>query len=157
MTLVFHQLKNPCEVRTVGFTGSRNGITAFQRAVFGTILIFDVHPAVFRHGSCKGADVEAARVVRYAYSERGIRIIAHPGLDNDLCRVDSGVDDDVLAGRTHFARNRDIVDKSDLLVAMPDCQPLGSNGGTSYTVGYAKKVGRQTLIIWPDGTTEVRA
>lgn len=139
----------------IGFTGTREGLADAQRASLGVLLTFDLQPTVWRHGSCKGADVEAAQLVRYIH-EAACRIIAHPGPDNDPCRTLSGVDDETLPGKAHFARNRDIVDASEVLIACPVSMEILSHGGTAYTVNFGIKNGKRVIICWPDGTVSDR-
>ncbi len=136
----------------VGFTGTRKGMTDAQRAAFGTLIVFDVPPHIFTHGSCEGADVEAARIVRYVND--ACRIACRPGPVDDPHRSLSGVDDEAMPARTHFARNRDIVDGSDVLVAAPCDDTEQPFGGTWYTIRYARKKGKRVVIIWPDGRVE---
>ncbi len=143
----------------VAVTGTREGMTDAQRATFGTVLLpLDLHGAdavtEFHHGSCQGVDVQAARLARYVLGD-GVRVVCHPGPAGHPCREDSGVDDEVRPAKTHFARNRDLVDGADVLVACPlRPDPIGKNtpGGTAYTVNYARKKGRRIIIIGPDGS-----
>ena len=137
----------------IGFTGSRHGMTDAQRAAFGVLVTFDYQPSTFVHGSCQGADVEAAAIVRHV--QRLCRIASRPGPDGDPHQVDSGVDDVKLPGKTHFARNRDIVDGCDVLIACPCDMTEQPRGGTWYTVGYARKNGKCVIIVWPDGSVEL--
>lgn len=132
----------------VGFTGTRDGMTAEQAAVFEGFVPL---PTEFHHGSCKGADIEAAMIVRKIFMVH-VPIICHPGPDGDPCQYESGVDDLRHAPKTHFARNRDIVNQTDMLIACPCDMSEQSRGGTWYTVNYAKKVGKPVTIIWPDGS-----
>lgn len=145
----------------LGMTGTRNGATQAQQKTFTELLAklaseakFD--PFTFRHGSCMGADVEGARLVRLVFGERA-KIISHPGLEDDPCRTVSGVDDETLPGKGHFARNRDIVNLTDCLVAFPPTKPLPTKGGTAFTVNFAMNKGKLVRVIWPDGTVEVFA
>ena len=134
----------------VGFTGTRDGLTDAQRATLGVVLAFDIEPTVFHHGSCQGADVEAAQIVRYIHET--CQIVCHPGPDGDNHRRDSGVDDEVLPPKTHFARNRDIVNACEILLVCPKVMAMLPYGGTSYTFRYATKTGKRTIVIWPDGS-----
>jgi hypothetical protein len=139
----------------IGFTGTRYGLTDAQRGSLGTTLCLDVGKTdEFHHGSCKGADVEAAQVARQISA---CKIIAHPGPDSDLqWQTESGVDDETLPGKNHFARNRDIVNACDLLIGCPGIDRLLPTGGTSYTINYAIKHGKPVKIVWPDGRVEDR-
>jgi hypothetical protein len=131
----------------VGFTGTRHGMTDAQAAVFEGYL-----SAVgqFHHGSCRGADVQAARIVRRSCV--GPTIVCHPGPEGDQYSEDSGVDDVFRNPLTHFARNRNIVDETDELIACPCDMTEQPRGGTWYTVNYARKNGKKVTIIWPDGS-----
>jgi hypothetical protein len=132
----------------VGFTGTRRGMTDVQMCMFEGMLTRT--PAEFHHGSCRGADVEAARIVRRTFLYP-VRIVCHPGPDGDPCQEDSGVDSERLAPKTHFARNRDIVNACDKLIACPGEMQEQARGGTWYTINYARKVGKPVTIIWPNG------
>lgn len=137
---------------SMGTTGTRSGGTAAQVSAFRR-LVRDKMPDAFRHGSCRGWDVQAARIVREELP--ACRIVAYPGPDGDLCREDSGVDDEVRLGKTHFARNRDIVDDSHVMTAAPVGPERQPTGGTWYTIGYASRAGKTCLVIVPDGQVEV--
>jgi hypothetical protein len=81
----------------------------------------------FHHGSCQGADVEAAMLVRYICGNK-CKIVCHPGPGGDAHRQDSGVDDVILPVKAHFARNRDIVNACEVLIVCPkqmEWQPRG--------------------------------
>ena len=123
----------------------------FQRRAFASLLALELPVSEFHHGSCQGADVEAARLVRKILN---CRIIRHPGPDGDPHREDSGVDDEILPPLNHFARNRKLVEACDVLVGFPLTKPLGGRGGTAYTINFSIKRGKRTIIVWPDGTVE---
>lgn len=57
----------------------------------------------------------------------------------------------ILPAKTHFARNRDIVDASNVLVAAPYNDYEESKGGTWYTINYARGKGLWLAIVWPSG------
>lgn len=138
----------------VGFTGVRHGMTDAQRAMLGTVALIDIKSMIteFHHGGCQGADVEAARLVSHMFGE-GVRIICHPGPLGDKHQEISGVDDERLPAKTHFARNRDIVDACDVLLVCPMQMEYQPRGGTWYTHDQAVKKGKRVIICWPDGTT----
>ena len=133
----------------IGFTGTRHGMTAAQRKTFWK-LIAELMPDSFHHGSCKGADVQAARIVDQVVPDG--QVVAHPVPDGDDCQEPSGADDEVMPGKTHFARNRDIVNDCVLLIACPLHMERRERGGTWYTVERAAKAGNMVRIVWPDGT-----
>ena len=141
----------------IGFTGTRNGMTAEQKAALVAMLIPEaVEPCEerhqFHHGDCIGADYEAAGIAYY----NGFRVICHPPIDITR-RAYFGINAEDRKPKSHFARNRDIVDESDMLIATP--QYMGpitkdTKGGTAYTVNYARKVGKPVWIVRPDGSIE---
>jgi hypothetical protein len=139
---------------TVGFTGTRNGMTPPQRETVGRLLQ-SLRPDKTRDGLGVGADAEFAALAA-SLSPRPF-LVGHPGVSSrgggNERRGDDARHDIVLAEQTHFKRNRVIVDNSDVLVAAPPCQPLPESGGTAYTVGYARKVAKPLVVVWPDGTT----
>jgi hypothetical protein len=53
---------------------------------------------------------------------------------------------------THFARNRNIVDASDILIVIPYQDEWQPSGGTWYTHDYAVKKGVLVVIIELSGT-----
>lgn len=124
----------------VGFTGTRYGMSELQKLMLQAAVTINP-PAEFHHGSCQGADVEAARIVREFAPK--CRIVSHPGPDGDQYRELSGVDDETRQPKTHFARNRDIVDETDILLATPLQDEPQQRGGTWYTINYATKRGRK--------------
>jgi hypothetical protein len=143
----------------VGFTGTRNGMTDAQRETFKAFM-GELAAVTFHHGACKGADADAAFLTRHALPDA--IIIAHPGQsakggDNEwLSQEALDVSGEVRKTKNHFARNRDIVDETDFLIACPPVEPLPASGGTTYTVRYAIKKGKPVRIIWPDGRIEER-
>lgn len=139
----------------IGFTGTRRGMTDAQRQVFAELIV-RLKPTEFHHGDCVGADDQAASVV--ARSVSGVRIVVHPPVDESLRAFNGGLRCMMVVRppRTHLARNRDIVNETDCLIACPLEMEHQPRGGTWYTVDYAAKVGRLTYVVWPDGRIEVR-
>ena len=120
---------------TVGVTGTQSGMTPEQKEKFAQFLKWwttdgaeDTRLTVdLIHGEAEGVDVEAA------------------GIANDL-----GIRVSTPETKTgHFARNREIVDRCDVLVVIPWEDEWQSEGGTWYTHDYAKKKGVHIVTIWP--------
>ena len=63
----------------------------------------------------------------------------------------------VLPEKPYFARDRDIVDDCEVMVGVPRqmSEPRESwrrgNGGTWYTINYARKQDKPLAIVWPNG------
>ena len=136
-------------VRHVGFSGSRNGMTEQQRLfVYQYVSVLnDAKPMIIHHGDCVGADAEMHDIAK----SLGCKVVIHPPTVPDLRANCTG--DECLPPKTYFARNRDIVDACDILIATPG-HTVRLRGGTWYTVAYAKKRGIQLCVVLPDGTVE---
>lgn len=130
-----------------GFTGSRHGVTAFQRAALMDVLS-DAKPSVGHYGDCKGADYEFFMICKAL----GVRTVSHPG-DDELWRMFT-LADQVYPSKPNLTRNRDIVAACDYLVACPAETVMVTRSGTWATVRYAIGV-RTVLLILPDGRVDV--
>ncbi len=132
----------------VGFTGTQEGMTPAQIATLYTLLR-DLSPEELHHGDCIGADAEAHAEARRTKSPPFI--VGHPPIKPDKrawCECDL-----LLPEEDYLARNRKIVDVCFLLIATPKEFEEQQRSGTWSTVRYAKKTGKQFVIILPDGTT----
>lgn len=128
---------------TVGFTGTRRGMTDAQKASVDFILIGYREG---RHGDCKGSDEDFHAIAR----SHGLRLVGHPPSDDRLrawCEFD-----EIHEPKPYLDRDRDVVDGTDELLATPREDYEAHNGGTWYTVRYARSLGRFIQIVWPDGT-----
>jgi len=134
----------------VSVTGTRWGMTTEQMHTFRTLLETSCRPTEFHHGACQGADREAADIVRDHLP--GVRIIAHPGPDGDGWQAPRFEADETLPGKTHFARNRDLVDVCDVLIVCPRETERQERGGTWYTHDQGKKRQKHVFVIWPNGS-----
>jgi hypothetical protein len=100
-----------------------------------------------RHGACIGSDDQFGRIAKSI----GFYVIAHPGFspknpENLLYRAETEYCDEVLEPKPHLKRDRDIVNESHLMLATP----VGKEevqSGTWTTIRYARKVGREHVII----------
>jgi hypothetical protein len=138
-------------MKRVGFTGTRQGMTPQQLRVVESLLI-EIAGEFFHHGDCIGADFQAASLAH----AHGYKIVCHPPLDNKL-RAYSKNSSFMLKPKSHFARNRDIVDDTEHMIATPPyADPItpATKGGTAYTVNYARKRGKPVVIVRPDGSVE---
>lgn len=115
--------------------------------------------AEFHHGDCIGADDDAADIVAEILGDsdmdmRTCKIVCHPPVDEQH-RAFNEMADETREPLTHFARNRAIVDETDVLCATPwqtETPAPKTGGGTWYTIEYAMKKGKPVHIIWPDGS-----
>lgn len=130
----------------VGFTGTRNGMTAAQkREVRG--LLRGVHEA--RHGDCIGSDEDFHKICL----SLGIRVVIHPPSDDRLrafCEDAYRIEEP----RPYLDRNHAIVRQCDLLIGTPKevKEPRPGRGqGTWSTIRFARRVQRPNTVVWPSG------
>lgn len=152
----------------IGFTGTRQGMSADQLSVLRDRLS---PPATnwgmfseFHHGDCVGADEEAHDMIRVLLARHwpmAVRIVIHPPSDERWrAHCDEAMDYREMLGvrvldeKDYLARDRDIVDATDLLIGCPAGFDLRSHGGTAYTIRYALKLKKPVIIIRPDGSVE---
>ena len=128
----------------VGFTGTQDGMTRLQKAMFVGVLA-RLCPREFHHGDCDGADQEAHELVReHAHN---CLIVIHPS-DNDskraFCHGDS-----MREPKPYLDRNRAIVFACDELVAAPKTRTEELRSGTWATVRAARRSGKPVHMVWP--------
>ncbi len=129
----------------VGFSGTRYEMPERQYALLASMIERLPVEAEFHHGDCIGADKAANDLAR----ARGHKIHLHPPIDTSLrafCQADVE-----HPPKTYFARNRAIVIVTHLLLACPPTVDHQNSGGTWYTIDYARKFGRPTILILPNG------
>ncbi len=135
----------------LGFTGTAKGMTRAQKAVFRALILQPVWGVFneFHHGDCVGADEESHKFIRE--DKPTVWIVGHPPI-NDKFRAFTECDF-FLPPRDYIPRDHDIVDATERLVATPKGFKEELRSGTWATLRYARKLERELLIIWPDGTT----
>lgn len=138
---------SPPRVARYGFTGTRTGMTEAQLAWLATTL---ERGAPVHHGGCVGAD---AQMHHHALAV-GSEVTVHPPINPKL-RMPDDPRALWLPAKDYLARDRDIVDSTDLLLATPDGPPR-PRSGTWYTIDYATRTGKPVIICYPDGTVEHR-
>lgn len=132
------------EAARIGFTGTREGMTALQAAVLSEVL--SSASAWFHHGDCVGADDEADGIAK----RHRLRIFIHPPADSRLRAFCHG--DATAETKGFLERNQDIVDATHVLIATPDGFAEVLRSGTWSTIRYARRQRKPHLIIWPDGS-----
>lgn len=134
----------------IGFTGTQNGMTVAQ-ATTVSVLLHNLRAGViscaFRHGCCIGADEQAHRI---ALQVKGMHIYGHPSIKKGKQALLKGLSA-YYGPRDYLSRNRDIVDKSNVLIGTPKENTNMLRSGTWYTIRYAVKTGVPVLIVTPDG------
>lgn len=131
---------------SVGFTGTQRGMTGPQlESVMH--LLDSLKPVVVHHGDCIGADAAFHDLC----NQQNISIIIHPPSQNRKRARCRGPNVTILPSKTFLARNRDIVDACEFLIAAPFEEKEVLRSGTWATVRYAKKIGRPVYLVIPSG------
>lgn len=119
----------------LGFTGTRRGMTAAQRAACAELLA-SLAPEVVHHGDAVGADAEMHGLALAA----GLPVVVHPPLNPSHRAFCQG--GEVLEPRSHKRRDRDVVDATDLLLGTPAApEDEGPHSGTGTRSGTRRGVG----------------
>lgn len=128
----------------IGFTGTRKGMSDYQKKTLKELLIMygANNGFEFHHGDCIGADEQAHNIA----NECGYRILIHPP-NRDTYRAHC--DGFAFMVKEYLERNRDIVNACDVLLACPPTNYHILKSGTWYTVRYAKKIKKDIKIIYP--------
>jgi hypothetical protein len=144
-------------VSGIGFTGTRQGLTALQHQTLHGLLgelVVQVEWATFHHGMCSGADEQASRIA-HAY---GYYVVGHPGAGKDGVAAYHGYSDKNEPPLPHMERNQVIVDEADIMLATPkDTSPPAClrGQGTWATIGRARRAGKVLHIVFPSGDYKV--
>ena len=131
----------------IGVTGTRWGTTKPQiRALLHFLLYEEDEIREFHHGDCRGADIEAAAVA----VSLGYRVVCHPPVSTSM-RGFFDKNAETREPKWYGERDKNIVNETSVLVALPHTQYEIPRSGTWLTVRYARELGRPITIIFPDG------
>lgn len=132
--------------RSIGFTGTQEGMTALQKQGVLNILstLRGAQYEYFHHGDCIGADEEAHKIAQGL----GYKIIIHPPLNQSKRAFCEGADT-ILRPKEYLDRNEDIVCSSNVLIATPKEMEEVLRSGTWSTVRRGKKYGRIVHLLKP--------
>jgi len=128
----------------IGMTGSKTGMNDLQKKLFAEFVTLN-SVVELHHGDCVGADADAHNIAVAC----GVKIVIHPPVDSKLRAFCSEAIE--LPVKPYLARNKDIVNAGELLVAFPNSRTETLRSGTWSTVRYARKIGKQVVIFYPDG------
>ena len=131
----------------VGFTGTRHGMTDYQKRWLENWFENDQRIGWLHHGDCIGADAEAHVIATKAF----ILIHKHPPLDTSKqahMTAEYMVEE---APEEYLIRNANIVRATEYLIAMPAHHSEVRRSGTWATIRSARRQGKTTYIIDPGG------
>jgi hypothetical protein len=137
----------------LGFSGTRFGMSIEQYNVLKTFLKNNDFRC-FCHGDCLGADLEFHNLVLqefikcylYIYPPKQKKLRAYMAYRFKFFNSQQIIQ---YKEKNYLERNRDIVNNSDFLIAAPKSKI--ENGGTWYTINYAKTIGKSCMLIFPSG------
>lgn len=129
-----------------GFTGTRAGMTDRQKFALAVIIGDGTScGGEFHHGGCRGADLEAHKIVG-CFARR----IVHPGsAGQHYSWEECGTYDTLLPWSPYLSRNHNIVDATEALIAAPKSLVEERRSGTWATIRYARRVARPVIILDP--------
>jgi len=140
----------------VGFTGTQKGMTDSQKLIFDAVIIEldSIGFAEFHHGDCVGADKDAhdSVLALAKYLDSPVKTVLHPPkkkAKRAFCSADES-----RKPLSYLARNQEIVNSVDIIVATPAEKKEIVRSGTWATIRRARKQDKPVLIINPDGVTE---
>jgi hypothetical protein len=133
-------------MKSIGFTGTQSGMNAYQKERLEKILkVLQKRGCTeFHHGDCIGADEQAHDIAL----KLGYGIIIHPPIDEKK-RAFCEDAKEIRKPKKYIARNHDIVDESDGLLATPYGETEIQRGsGTWATIRYARdKTEKHSVLI----------
>lgn len=133
----------------IGFTGTQHGMTPDQKHTVVNLL--SRRDGEFHHGDCIGADADAHDIAE----NLPYWIVSHPPI-NDAKRAHKKAHE-FREPKDYLARNRDIVDETERLLATPREFEEELRSGTWATIRYARTRGRPVFIVLPDGKVQVES
>lgn len=144
-------------INTIGFTGTRQGMTARQRDAFREWLAGLVVARQFHHGDCRGADEQAHGILQSLPGwASACQLVIHPPTVNKF-RAFCVPYHYKHAPRDYLVRNVNIVDQTDMLAVAPLTTQEQLRSGTWSAVRYARRAGKPRTIFWPDGRVEIES
>jgi len=132
----------------IGITATRHGITAQQGRKLQALLTVYWFPGnVLRHGDCVGGDEAAFEIG----TGLGYYTIAYPATNVTERLQANTKSTERIEGYETLARNKIIVEKTAMLVAMTQGFKEIPRSGTWTTIRYAQQKDRPIWVITPDG------
>lgn len=129
-----------------GFTGTRAGMTVFQRDMITRVYKIG-QPLIIRHGGAYGSDTEAHAIWREQCKNKTAEV--WPADEKRAALFRGHKNTLVHPVMPPLDRNIEIVLRSVFLVATPHTEVEEQRSGTWQTIREGLKVNRTILILWP--------
>lgn len=136
----------------IGFTGTRKikQVTPEHMCSLENFFYWFAPDEIeFHYGDCVGADEESFKAAR----GQGFRTVGHPPI-NEKFRAFTKPDE-MRETKEYIDRNHDIVNETEILIAMSGTITEVLRSGTWATVRYARDNTKDIHILWPDGMVTV--
>lgn len=135
----------------IGFTGTREGATTEQIDTLKFVLssistTYTIQLGL--HGGAKGADAQFWDVLldkKIEFDEYS----AYPSKDSFSA---GKLNRKIHKPKLPLSRNKDIVNDSNIMIAMPFQPEEQFRGGTWSTIRYCRKISHPLYVIYPDGS-----
>lgn len=145
--------KPRAQIGSVGFTGTRKGMTDNQKIKVKQLLE-EIFPLTARHGCCVGADDEFNTICMECVFNVPIITVGQPSnlkeYQMDLSRVQHVMPEDAP-----LQRNRFLVIRSGIMIACPFESKEILRSGTWSTIRYAIKTKTPIYIVYPNGVDQL--
>lgn len=128
----------------LGITGTRQGLSLEQEQYALREIPWSSFIAI-HSGDCIGVDHQLHDMA----IKQNVKSIGHPPAKNGVRAFCEFHFEHEQKG--YFHRNRDIVNSSNIMYGFPHTEDDPGNGGTWYTINYAIKKGKKTIIVRPSG------
>ena len=140
------------ELQVVGFTGTRNGMSAEQLEGVKRILeiLSQKLDFVGLHGDCIGADADFDSMCKEVESKTRIRPCT---FENIRAYCES---EEISEPKRPMQRNRDIVADANIMIACPPNDvEIKKGSGTWATIKFSRKAKKLLFIVFPDGKCSI--
>lgn len=131
-------------IKYLGVTATRSGLTEAQKTAF-EVWLESKQVECGCHGDCKGGDEDIHNIMM----EKNIKIHVHPPIKSIHRAFVKGYHKR-FKPKEYLVRNKDIVDKSDVMCGFPFKNQ--KNGGTITTMRMAKKMKKTLYVFYHDGS-----
>lgn len=136
----------------IGFTGTREQLSQPQIAAL-FYLMKDLFPFELHHGDCVGADAESNAIFNSLRLGTDERVVMHPAIIPDNLRAFCKPEpqDEVRDPKAPLARNQDIVDESERIIACSRYEYEERQSGTWSTIRKALRARKRVDVVFPSG------